>query len=226
MGILSSFLPAFLLSGFVYSIETMPRVIQVITHIVPARYVVTILKGMFLKGVGLRVLWVELGFLALYAAIVFVAGDAQAEPEAGVKPCGNGFCVILRKEFIQALREPRMRVLLFVPPMVQLLVFGFAVNLDVDHARIAWMDLDRTPESRDLRARFEGSGRFDVVAQPENEEQVQQTAGPRAWRRRWCGCCPGFARDIARGRHGRSAGAGGRHQLQHGVAGFQLRRRR
>ena len=72
MGILSSFLPAFLLSGFVYSIETMPRVIQVITYIIPARYVVTIMKGVFLKGVGLRVLWVELGFLALYAAIVFV----------------------------------------------------------------------------------------------------------------------------------------------------------
>ena len=72
MGILSSFLPAFLLSGFVYSIETMPRVIQVITYIVPARYVVTIMKGVFLKGVGLRVLWVELGSWPLYAAIVFV----------------------------------------------------------------------------------------------------------------------------------------------------------
>jgi len=71
MGILSSFLPAFLLSGFVYSIETMPPVIQVITHIVPSRYVVTILKGIFLKGVGLTVLWGELGFLTLYAAIIF-----------------------------------------------------------------------------------------------------------------------------------------------------------
>jgi ABC-2 type transport system permease protein len=71
MGILSSFLPAFLLSGFIYSIETMPVVIQVITHIVPARYVVTILKGIFLKGVGLSVLWGELGFLALYALVVF-----------------------------------------------------------------------------------------------------------------------------------------------------------
>ncbi|MEO8596133.1 MAG: ABC transporter permease [Candidatus Solibacter sp.] len=71
-GILSSFLPAFLLSGFVYSIETMPWVIQVITHIIPARYVVTILKGIFLKGVGLSVLWGELGFLALYALIVFL----------------------------------------------------------------------------------------------------------------------------------------------------------
>jgi len=72
LGVLSSFLPAFLLSGFVYSIETMPPVIQVITHIVPSRYVVTILKGIFLKGVGLGVLWGELGFLALYAAIIFV----------------------------------------------------------------------------------------------------------------------------------------------------------
>jgi len=72
MGILSSFLPAFLLSGFVYAIETMPTVIQVITHIVPARYFVTILKGIFLKGVGMDVLWGELGFLALYATIVFL----------------------------------------------------------------------------------------------------------------------------------------------------------
>ncbi len=71
LGVLSSFLPAFLLSGFVYSIETMPAAIQVITYIVPARYVVTILKGIFLKGVGLQVLWVELGFLTLYALLVF-----------------------------------------------------------------------------------------------------------------------------------------------------------
>jgi ABC-2 type transport system permease protein len=72
MGFLTSFLPAFLLSGFVYSIETMPWVIQAITHIVPARYVVTILKGIFLKGVGLSVLWGELGFLTLYALVIFL----------------------------------------------------------------------------------------------------------------------------------------------------------
>ncbi len=82
--------------------------------------------------------------------------------------------VILRKEFIQVLREPRMRVLLFFPLIVQTIIFGFAVNLDVDHARIAWMDLDRTPASRDLRQRFEGSRRFDVVALPRTEEEVQQ----------------------------------------------------
>jgi drug efflux transport system permease protein len=106
--------------------------------------------------------------------------------------------VILRKEFIQALREPRMRVLLFVPPVVQLIVFGFAVNLDVDHARIAWMDMDRTPESRDLRARFEGSRRFDVVALPRNEEEVR-TLLDRGEVQAVIRVLPDFARDMVRG---------------------------
>ncbi len=106
--------------------------------------------------------------------------------------------VILRKEFIQALREPRMRVLLFVPPVLQLIVFGFAVNLDVDHARIAWMDMDRTPESRDLRARFEGSRRFDVVALPRNEEEVR-TLLDRSGVGAVIRVLPNFARDLARG---------------------------
>jgi ABC-2 type transport system permease protein len=70
--LISSFLPAFLLSGFVYAIETMPPVIQLITRAVPARYFVTILKGVFLKGVGFRLLWGEMALLVLYAAIVFL----------------------------------------------------------------------------------------------------------------------------------------------------------
>ena len=106
--------------------------------------------------------------------------------------------VILRKELIQALREPRMRVLLFIPPMIQLVVFGFAVNLDVDHARIAWMDMDRTPLSRDLRARFEGSGRFDIVAAPASEEDVQQ-ALDRGLVQAVVRVLPKFERDVKRG---------------------------
>ena len=72
MGLLSSFLPAFLLSGFVYSIETMPKPIQAITYLVPSRYFVTILKDVFLKGVGVQVVAGELGLLSLYAALVFL----------------------------------------------------------------------------------------------------------------------------------------------------------
>ncbi|MBZ5580510.1 MAG: ABC transporter permease [Acidobacteriia bacterium] len=71
LGMLSSFLPGFLLSGFVFAIDTMPKAIQVISVIVPARYFVTIVKGVFLKGIGLSILWTELAYLALFAGIVF-----------------------------------------------------------------------------------------------------------------------------------------------------------
>jgi ABC-2 type transport system permease protein len=106
---------------------------------------------------------------------------------------------ILRKELIQALREPRMRILLFVPPIVQLVVFGFAVNLDVDLTRIAWMDMDRTPLSRELRARFEGSGRFQVVSEAASEEDVQRTLD-RGEAQAVVRVLPDFARDVLRGR--------------------------
>ena len=77
MATLTSFLPAFLLSGFIYAIENMPGVIQVVTYIVPARYFVTVLKGIFLKGVGLNVLWMEYLFLFAYAAGVFVVATRK-----------------------------------------------------------------------------------------------------------------------------------------------------
>ena len=70
---------------------------------------------------------------------------------------------IIIKELKQTLREPRMRATLFLPPLIQLLVFGYAVNLDVEHAKIAWMDQDRSVESRALLEAFTGSGRFTIV---------------------------------------------------------------
>lgn len=71
VSLITSFLPAFLLSGFVFAIPDMPFVIQQFTRIVPARYFVALLKGIFLKGVGVSVLWVDLLFLFVYAVLVF-----------------------------------------------------------------------------------------------------------------------------------------------------------
>jgi len=77
MGMLSSFLPGYLLSGFIWSIGNMPKVIQAISVIVPARYFVTILNGVFLKGVGIRVLWGEVTMLIVYAGLVFVGASRK-----------------------------------------------------------------------------------------------------------------------------------------------------
>ena len=69
---LTSFLPAFLLSGFVFAIENMPVPVQVVTYLFPTRYFVTMLKGIFLRGVGIEVLYAEVCLLAVYALIVFL----------------------------------------------------------------------------------------------------------------------------------------------------------
>ena len=70
MAMISTFLPAFLLSGFAFAIGNMPVAIQIITYIVPARYFVTMVKGIFLRGVGVATLWPDLLFLLLFALVV------------------------------------------------------------------------------------------------------------------------------------------------------------
>jgi ABC-2 type transport system permease protein len=105
----------------------------------------------------------------------------------------------MRKEFRQLLRDPRMRAMLFMPPLIQLLIFGYAANLDVNTAHIAWMDQDHTSASRELLSQFQGSGRFQIVAEPDSDAQMQKLldqgkvdAVVRVM--------PGFARDVDRGR--------------------------
>jgi len=71
MGTLISFLPGFLLSGFLYSISSMPRVIQAIALFVPARYFINISKGVFLKGIGPQILWPDFLLLCGYGALIF-----------------------------------------------------------------------------------------------------------------------------------------------------------
>jgi ABC-2 type transport system permease protein len=106
---------------------------------------------------------------------------------------------MIRKEFTQTLREPRMRMMLFMPPIIQLMIFGFAANLDVDSARVAWMDQDHTPQSRELLSEFLGSGRFVISAEPTGEAEMQRLLD-RSQVDGVIRVLPGFARDIERGR--------------------------
>ena len=74
ISLIATFLPAFLLSGFMYPIDQMPAVIQVITHIIPARYYMSIVRNVFLKGASIMSMWRDLLGLAIFALVLaFVA---------------------------------------------------------------------------------------------------------------------------------------------------------
>lgn len=106
---------------------------------------------------------------------------------------------LLRKELLQLLRDPRSRRMLIIAPILQLLVFGYAVNTDVRHARTFLLDADRTAESRALVAALTSSAYFDVTMRSDRPADLTRAldAGdvligvhiPR-----------GFAADVARGR--------------------------
>jgi len=68
VAMMTTYLPALLLSGFIFSIAAMPLVLRLVTLVVPARYFVVITRGIFLKDVGLAVLWPEALALAAFAA--------------------------------------------------------------------------------------------------------------------------------------------------------------
>lgn len=81
---------------------------------------------------------------------------------------------MLVKEFIQVLRDPRMKFLVFVTPVVQLIIFGFAVTTDVQDIKTVVLDQDRSVESRALIERFTSSGYFKVVALAERPAELQE----------------------------------------------------
>ncbi len=106
---------------------------------------------------------------------------------------------IVRKELSQMFRNRRTRVLLFVPPLFELIIFSYAVNLDVDNLRMGWMDMDQTPQSHDLLAAFQGSHRFLLTALPRSEREIQGVLD-RGEAQVIVRVMPGFGRDILLGR--------------------------
>lgn len=72
-----TFLPSFLLSGFMYAIGNMPPVLQLLTYLIPARYFVALLKGIYLKGVGLEILALEAGLLTAFGAVMVLLANVK-----------------------------------------------------------------------------------------------------------------------------------------------------
>jgi ABC-2 type transport system permease protein len=69
IAMVATYLPAVLLSGFMFDIASMPAVLQGVTYLIPARYYVTVTRGIFLKGVGVDVLWPQATLMLVYALL-------------------------------------------------------------------------------------------------------------------------------------------------------------
>ena len=83
MAMILTFLPSFLLSGFVYAIGNMPKAIQVVTYAIPSRYLVSILKGVYLKGVGFSVLWGEALALTVFGVTIVLLANRKLRKKLG-----------------------------------------------------------------------------------------------------------------------------------------------
>ena len=81
---------------------------------------------------------------------------------------------VVVKEFIQLFRDRRMKAIVFVIPIMQLIVFGYAVTTDVNDIRTAIYDLDRTAESRELFRRLEASGYFSIRYSVQSPAEIQE----------------------------------------------------
>lgn len=79
---------------------------------------------------------------------------------------------ILRKEFRQMFRDPRMKGVVFVSPIIQLLLFGYAVNTDVRHIPTFVVDHDRTPVTRELVNTLSSSGYFRVIGYSDDPKDI------------------------------------------------------
>lgn len=89
----------------------------------------------------------------------------------GLRP--RRLAAVARKEFIHVLRDPRALGIAIVLPMIMLMIFGYALTMDLDRVPLAVWDQSRTPQSRELVARFEGSRYFSLVASPASYPDVE-----------------------------------------------------
>jgi ABC-2 type transport system permease protein len=79
---------------------------------------------------------------------------------------------LIRKEFLALFRDKKSRLTIIVPPIVQLLVFGYAATFDLNHVRFALFNEDGGAASRELAARFSGSTAFELVENMRSEGEI------------------------------------------------------
>ena len=105
---------------------------------------------------------------------------------------------IIIKEFLQIFRDPRARFSLIAPPIIQMLIFGYAASFEVRHVTTAILDLDHSQESRELVSRFWASDYFDISQNLDNRNEITSLIDRRQVTLA-IHIMPGFAEDLRKG---------------------------
>ena len=107
---------------------------------------------------------------------------------------------LIVKEFLQVLRDPRMRFVIFVSPIVQIMIFGYAATMDITNIPTAVYDLDNTKESRDVIRMFSYSKYFDIQKYLKEEREIKYVMD-RAMLKAVIKFNRGFAQDLTGNRN-------------------------
>ena len=145
-------------------------------------------------------LYADLVPLAVFTVVLALLATRISQ-EAGVRRerCSARLKQMLIKEFIQVFRDKRTRFILIGPPIVQMLVFGYAATYEIHHVPTAVVDLDHSQESRELVSRFTSSPYFDVQRQLTDSRQTRRSYRSREGHSRPGDSTPGLPRSCARG---------------------------
>jgi len=109
------------------------------------------------------------------------------------------FRALLKKEFIQLLKSPKMKITIFGAPLIQLFLLGYAATMDLRDVPFGVIDHSNTPESRNLAAMFTGSTVFDFKGYPESEKDMGERVAAKEIKMALV-IPETFANDLASGR--------------------------
>ena len=215
-------MPAMMLSGMLFDIAAMPRWLQLVTYVVPARYLVSILQTLFLAGDVWAVVLPNLAGLGVAAVLAVSATHGRDTAQARLML--RRILALIVKELVGLWKDPKTRVVILVPPLVQVVIFAYAATYDVTHVPLGIWNDDAGTQSAELVRRFAASPAFDVVASFASPAEARAALDAKqvAVVLR---CAAGFLRRCARRPHRPGAASARCPTIELRADGARLRRR-
>lgn len=164
-------MPTIFLSGFIFPIESMPRPLQVVSNIIPAKYFINIVKGIMVNGAGLGSLWRDTAVL-VGMALTFIGLTLRLKTETGLTMRRIRF--LIKKEFKQIFRNAVLLRMMIAAPVLQLILLSYAANFEVKNLTIAVVDQDHSTFSQRLVSKFRYIDNFQFLGYLPTEKQARQ----------------------------------------------------